>query len=168
MCCEATITKRVVAWVGSVQPECTVPLSAWSFRNFKPEFLLNGKRPWSRMTSRTKPKWSVPFDEPTEISGLLGGIETALHFLLFLCIYRSTTTTPKCTLRSVLFNLTSPHPCYQKAIFGLHVITCSRYERPGSNAEKRCMGIILEKHVLISRTCWKRFLHAFISFSHSE
>ena len=47
MCCEATVTKRAVAWVGSVQPECTVPLSAWSFRNFKPEFLLNGKRPLS-------------------------------------------------------------------------------------------------------------------------
>ena len=33
-----TITKRAVAWVGSVQPECTVPLSTWSFeilnRNF--------------------------------------------------------------------------------------------------------------------------------------
>ena len=45
MCCEATITKRAVAWVGSVQPECTVPLSTWNFRDFKPEFLLNGKRP---------------------------------------------------------------------------------------------------------------------------
>ena len=45
MCCEATITKRAVAWVGSVQPECTVSLSTWSFRNFKTEFLLNGKRP---------------------------------------------------------------------------------------------------------------------------
>ena len=45
MCCEATIPKRAVAWVGSWQPECTVPLSTWSFRNFKPEFLLNGKRP---------------------------------------------------------------------------------------------------------------------------
>ena len=49
MCWEATITKRAVAWVGSVQLECTVPLSTWSFRNFKPgfEFLLNGKRPLS-------------------------------------------------------------------------------------------------------------------------
>ena len=45
MCCEATITKRAVAWVGSVQPECTVPLSTRNFRNLKPEFLLNGKRP---------------------------------------------------------------------------------------------------------------------------
>ena len=40
-----TITKRVVAWVGSVEPECTVPLNTENFRNFKPEFLLNGKRP---------------------------------------------------------------------------------------------------------------------------
>ena len=40
-----TITKRAVAWVGSVQPECTVPLGTWNFRNFKPKFLLNGKRP---------------------------------------------------------------------------------------------------------------------------
>ena len=30
---------------GSVQPECTVPLSTWNFRIFKPEFLLNVKRP---------------------------------------------------------------------------------------------------------------------------
>ena len=55
MCWEATITKRAVAWVGSVQPECTVPLSTWSFRNFKPEFLLNGKRPKS-MHRLTQPR----------------------------------------------------------------------------------------------------------------
>ena len=30
------------AWVGAVQPECTAPLGTWNFRNFKPEFLLNG------------------------------------------------------------------------------------------------------------------------------
>ena len=28
-------------------------------------------------SGRTKPKWSVPFDEPTEISGLLGWMESA-------------------------------------------------------------------------------------------
>ena len=43
-----TITKQAVAWVGSVQPECTVPLGTWNFRNFKPKFLLNRKRPRSR------------------------------------------------------------------------------------------------------------------------
>jgi len=37
-----TKTKRAVAWVGSVQPECTVSLGTWNFRHFKP---LNGKRP---------------------------------------------------------------------------------------------------------------------------
>ena len=44
------ITKHVVAWVRSVQPECTIPLGTRNFRNLKPEFLLNGKRPglsWS-------------------------------------------------------------------------------------------------------------------------
>ena len=35
------------AWVGSLQPGGTVPLGTWNFRNFKPEFLLNGKRPTS-------------------------------------------------------------------------------------------------------------------------
>ena len=40
-----TITKRAVAWVGFVQPECAVPLGMWNFRNFKPEFLLKVKRP---------------------------------------------------------------------------------------------------------------------------
>ena len=39
------ITKRTVAWFGSVQPECIIPLGTWNFRNFKPEFLLNRKRP---------------------------------------------------------------------------------------------------------------------------
>ena len=44
-----------VAWVGSVQPKCTVLLSTWSLRNFKPEFLFNEKRPkffqiWSSVT----------------------------------------------------------------------------------------------------------------------
>ena len=24
---------------------CTVPLGTWNFQNFRPEFLLNGKRP---------------------------------------------------------------------------------------------------------------------------
>ena len=38
-----TITKSAVAWVGSVQPECTFPLDTWTFRNFNPEFALNGK-----------------------------------------------------------------------------------------------------------------------------
>ena len=37
-------TKRGVAWVGYLQPGGTVPLGTWNFRNFKPEFLLNGKR----------------------------------------------------------------------------------------------------------------------------
>ena len=41
-----TITKHTVAWVGSVQPEFTVPLRGMrNFRNFKPDLLLNGKRP---------------------------------------------------------------------------------------------------------------------------
>ena len=35
--------KRAVDWVGSVQPECTVPLGTWNFRNFRWEFFLNGK-----------------------------------------------------------------------------------------------------------------------------
>ena len=34
-----------LSWVDSVQPECTVTLGTW---NFKPEFLLNGKRTWTR------------------------------------------------------------------------------------------------------------------------
>ena len=38
-----TITKRAVAWVGSEQPECTVPLNTWNFT--ETEFLLNGKLP---------------------------------------------------------------------------------------------------------------------------
>ena len=37
--------KRVVARVRSVQRECTGPLGTWNYQNFKPEFLLNGKRP---------------------------------------------------------------------------------------------------------------------------
>ena len=45
-----TITKRAVDWVGSVQPECTVPLGTWNFRHFKWEFLLNGKHPIFRIS----------------------------------------------------------------------------------------------------------------------
>ena len=40
------ITKRVVAWVRSVQPECTVLLGKRNLRNLKQEFLFNGKHPW--------------------------------------------------------------------------------------------------------------------------
>ena len=32
------ITKRAVAWVGSVQPECTLRLGTWIFGIFKPKF----------------------------------------------------------------------------------------------------------------------------------
>ena len=40
-----TITKRGVAWIGFLQPElCTVSLGTWNIRNFKPQFLVNGKR----------------------------------------------------------------------------------------------------------------------------
>ena len=39
-------TKREVAWVGSVQPECTIPLGTGIFRNFKPDFSLIRKRQW--------------------------------------------------------------------------------------------------------------------------
>ena len=46
-----TITERAAAWVGSVQSKWTVPLGAWNFWNFKPEFLLNGKRPWITLES---------------------------------------------------------------------------------------------------------------------
>ena len=45
------ISKRAVAWVGSVQPECTLQLGTWNFRNFKPELFFNGKRPrWHEET----------------------------------------------------------------------------------------------------------------------
>ena len=33
------------AYKNNNQPECTVPLGKWNFRNFELEFLLNGKRP---------------------------------------------------------------------------------------------------------------------------
>ena len=35
------MTKRAVAWVGSVQPECTVRLGTWNFRILKSKFLSN-------------------------------------------------------------------------------------------------------------------------------
>ena len=79
MCCEATITKRAVAWVGSVQPECTVPLSTWNFRNFKPEFLLNGKRPlWSLLQRVQKVMvsdlWLVDLDPFSEFLFFKGSL----------------------------------------------------------------------------------------------
>ena len=40
-----TITRRAVAWVGSVQTECTVPLGTWALT----EFFLNGKYPKCRI-----------------------------------------------------------------------------------------------------------------------
>lgn len=36
-----TIIIRTVAWVGSVQLECTFPSGTWNFQNFTREFLLN-------------------------------------------------------------------------------------------------------------------------------
>ena len=37
-------------------------------------------------SGRTKPKWSVPFDVPTEITGILGSMESAPCFSLFTCL----------------------------------------------------------------------------------
>ena len=36
-------------------------------------------------SSRTKPKWTIPFDESTEISGLLGWMESALWVRCMSC-----------------------------------------------------------------------------------
>ena len=42
----STITKNAMACVGSVQPECTVPLGTWNSWDFKPQFLSHEKRPF--------------------------------------------------------------------------------------------------------------------------
>ena len=42
----STITKSAMACVGSVQPECTVPLGTWNSWDFKPQFFPNRKRPF--------------------------------------------------------------------------------------------------------------------------
>ena len=55
-----TITKCAVAWVGSVQPECTIPLGTWNFRNFKLEFLLNGKFPYSHCYNQFQIQIFIP------------------------------------------------------------------------------------------------------------
>ena len=60
--------------------------------------------------------------------------------------------------------VTHARPCYSSLV----CLSLLAHERAWSNAEKRCIGIILEKYVLISRTCWKRFLLALISISHLE
>ena len=53
-----TITKCMVAWVASVQPECAVPLGMWNFRNCKPDFLLNyGKRPNFQFLCQSRINW---------------------------------------------------------------------------------------------------------------
>ena len=33
---------------------------------------VNHLQSWSDYSGQTKPKWTIPFDEPTEISGILG------------------------------------------------------------------------------------------------
>ena len=38
-----TITKRAVAWAGTLQPECTVPMSTCNVQNFKPEYFVEWK-----------------------------------------------------------------------------------------------------------------------------
>ena len=42
----STTTKCAVPWLGSVEPEYTVPLCTWNFQNFKPKFFVNGKHPF--------------------------------------------------------------------------------------------------------------------------
>ena len=44
-CLHLARIKSSVAWVSSVEPEFTVSKGRWNFLNFKPEFLLNRKRP---------------------------------------------------------------------------------------------------------------------------
>ena len=45
LCLHSARIKSSVAWVRSVEPEFTVSKGRWNFLNFKPEFLLNRKRP---------------------------------------------------------------------------------------------------------------------------
>ena len=62
-------------------------IETWSFRNFKLEFLLNEKRPWSTSkkgrffeTSPVGPNWSIEFW--TEISGNFGWMDRATRSLV--------------------------------------------------------------------------------------
>ena len=60
---EATITKRAVAWVGSVQPECTVPLSTWTVRNI-PKF--KDRANWSRDTFQPMRRRACVYQETNQ------------------------------------------------------------------------------------------------------
>ena len=73
-----TITKRAVDWVGSVQPECTVPLGTWNFRNFRREFFLNGKHAIFRIS-----RFGRFSDKPLRLT-LITNINIYLQLLLSL------------------------------------------------------------------------------------
>ena len=55
-----TIPKRAVAWVRSVQPECTIPFGTWNFQNFKLEFSLNVKFPCSHCCNQFQIQICIP------------------------------------------------------------------------------------------------------------
>ena len=70
-----TMTKRVVAWVGSVQPECAIPFTAGhvEFPKLQTEIFVDGKHPciiktnsshWECLETRTA-EHSIPGHYPT-------------------------------------------------------------------------------------------------------
>ena len=66
----------------SVQPEYTVPFSAWNFRNFKPEFLLNGKSPGCHsnfsFNDAKKNHWTLFVENFSDINGIVLVVECML------------------------------------------------------------------------------------------
>ena len=55
-----TISTHATTWVGSVQPEWTIPLSMRNFRNFTTEFLLNRKHPLNQKVFRPEANHTNP------------------------------------------------------------------------------------------------------------
>ena len=63
---------------------CAERFSALKFRSDRPKWpdrsLWTTFKAGPEYSGRTKPKWSVPFDEPTEISGILGWMDSGSVF----------------------------------------------------------------------------------------
>ena len=134
----------VIVFVSRIQKSCTGDnnFAKWKgiFRSDRPKWPDRSK--WTAFKAgpeycgRTKPNWSVPFDVPTEISGILGWTESAPRNRTLTFPQRRPRTNGLC--QSLLLSLNQPqrrHWEQSQRIFHLlslcfHVLSASKLFSP--------------------------------------
>ena len=148
------ITKSAVAWVGSVQPEYTVPLGAWNFRNFKPEFLWNGKGPGCHsnfpFNDAKKNHWTLFVENFSDINRIVLLVECMLP-----CI------PPRKHINSCSFNVMYSH-FWKPFVLPVHAKTMDLRLIQDRNYYETTTKLLRKTHWFISETVFMALRKGFI------